>query len=163
HPEAQAYFDQGIRLIWAFNHDEATKAFQETVYLDPDCAMGWWGIALAAGPNYNDPGNPERDKRAYEALQHAMALKPKVSEAEGAYIDALSKRYTAEPPKDRKALDAAYADAMRDVSHRYPNDLDAATLFAESLMDLRPWNLWTLDGQPQPGTQEIVMVLESVL
>ena len=109
-------------------------------------------IALAAGPNYNDPGNRERDKRAYESLEHALRLRPQVSEPERAYIDALAKRYTKEPPPDRKALDAAYADAMREVARRYPDDLDAATLFAESLMDLRPWDLWTADGGPEPGT-----------
>jgi tetratricopeptide (TPR) repeat protein len=162
-PEAQRWFDQGLRLVWAFNHDEATRAFQEAARLDPDCAMAWWGIALAAGPNYNDPGNPERDRRAYEALQHAVAARDTVTERERAYVDALAKRYTKEPPPDRKALDAAYADAMRDVARRYPDDLDAATLFAESMMDLRPWDLWAADGSPQPGTAEIVATLEAVL
>jgi len=162
-PEAQQYFDQGLRLVWAFNHDEATRAFTEAARLDPDCAMAWWGIALAAGPNYNDPGNPERDRRAYEALRNALALKRKVSAQERAYIEALAKRYTKEPPADRKALDVAYADAMREVMRRYPDDLDAATLFAESMMDLRPWDLWSHDGDPRPGTEEIVATLESVL
>jgi tetratricopeptide (TPR) repeat protein len=161
--EAQRWFDQGLRLIWAFNHEEATRAFEEAVRLDPKCAMGWWGIALAAGPNYNDPGNRERDRRAYEALEKALALRSRVSEPERAYIDALAHRYTKEPPSDRKALDVAYADAMREVSRRYPDDLDAATLFAESMMDLRPWDLWSLDGKPRPGTEEIVATLESVL
>jgi tetratricopeptide (TPR) repeat protein len=162
-PEAQEWFDQGLRLVYAFNHDEATRSFQETVRLDPGCAMGWWGIALAAGPNYNDAGNRERDRRAYEALQKAVALRAKVSEGERDYVDALAKRYTKEPPPDRKALDAAYADAMREVARRHPDDLDAATLFAEAMMDLRPWDLWTLDGRPQPATEEIVATLESVL
>src|SRR5690242_10142691 len=152
-PEAQRYFDQGLRLVWAFNHDEATRAFTQATRLDPDCAMAWWGIALAAGPNYNDPGNPERDRRAWEALQKAVAARDKVTERERAYVDALAKRYTKEPPPDRKALDVAYADAMREVAHRYPDDLDAATLFAEAMMDLRPWDLWTPDGRPQPGTE----------
>ena len=162
-PEAQRWFDQGLRLIYGFNHEEATRSFQEAVRLDPGCAMGWWGIALAAGPNYNDPGNRERDRRAYESLAHALKLRSQVSEPERAYIDALAKRYTKEPPPDRKALDIAYADAMREVAHRYPDDLDAATLFAEAMMDLRPWDLWTADGRPQPGTEEIVATLESVL
>jgi tetratricopeptide (TPR) repeat protein len=162
-PEAQRWFDQGLRLVWAFNHDEATRAFREAARLDADCALAWWGIALAAGPNYNDPGNADRDRRAYEALAKALALRTKVSEPERAYIEALANRYTKEPPPDRKALDAAYADAMRAVARRYPDDLDAATLFAEALMDLRPWDLWTLDGRPQPGTEEIVATLESVL
>jgi len=162
-PQAQRYFDQGLRLIWAFNHDEATRAFQEAAQVDSDCAMAWWGIALAAGPNYNDSGNRERDRRAHDALEKALASKSAVTDAERAYIDALAKRYAKEPPDDRKALDIAYADAMRGVAQHYPNDLDAATLFAESLMDLRPWDLWTLDGKPQPGTEEIVATLESVL
>jgi len=162
-PGAQRYFDQGLRLVWAFNHDEATRAFQQAARLDPGCAMAWWGVALAAGPNYNDPGNRERDRRAWDALQHAVKLRPTISASEVAYVDALAKRYTKEPPPDRKALDVAYADAMRDVVRRNPDDLDAATLFAESLMDLRPWDLWTADGRPQPGTEEIVATLESVL
>jgi tetratricopeptide (TPR) repeat protein len=162
-PEAQRWFDQGLRLIYGFNHDEATRAFEETARLDPECAMAWWGIALAAGPNYNDPGDGARDKRAYGAIQKAMALRAKVSEPERAYIEAVATRYTAERPPDRKALDRAYADAMREVVRRHPDDLDAATLYAESLMDLRPWDLWTVDGRPQPGTDEIVATLESVL
>jgi tetratricopeptide (TPR) repeat protein len=162
-PEAQRWFDQGLRLVWAFNHDEATRAFEEAARLDPGCAMAWWGIALAAGPNYNDPGNRERDRRAYAALEKALALRGKVSESEAAYIDALARRYTKDPPPDRKALDVLYADAMRDVAGRHPDDLDAATLYAESLMDLRPWDLWTADGRPQPGTKEIVTTLEGVL
>jgi tetratricopeptide (TPR) repeat protein len=162
-PEAQRYFDQGLRLVWAFNHDEATRAFAWAARLDPECAMAWWGVALAAGPNYNDPGNPERDRRAYAALEKALALGGRVGERERAYIEALSRRYTKQPPPDRKALDVAYADAMREVARRFPDDLDAATLFAEALMDLRPWDLWTPDGRPQPGTAEIVATLEGVL
>ncbi len=161
--DAQRYFDQGLRLIWAFNHDEATRAFEEAVRLDPDCAMAWWGIALAAGPNYNDLGDGTRDKRAYGAIQKALGLRKKITEPERAYVDAVAKRYTEERPPDRKALDRAYADAMHEVVRRYPDDLDAATLYAESLMDLRPWDLWTADGKPQPGTEEIVATLESVL
>jgi tetratricopeptide (TPR) repeat protein len=162
-PEAQKFFDQGLRLVFGFNHDEATRSFAEATRLDPDCAMAWWGIALAAGPNYNDAGNPERDRRAYVALQEALRAKKEVSAQERAYIEALAKRYTKKPPADRKALDVAYANAMREVVRRYPDDLDAATLFAESLMDLRPWDLWSREGEPRPGTEEIVATLESVL
>lgn len=162
-PEAQRYFDQGLRLVYAFNHDEATRAFKEAARLDPNCAMAYWGSALTLGPNYNLPVDAERDRAAYEALQKALALAPQVSETERAYIEALSKRHSMAPDADRKALDQAYADAMREVAKRYSNDLDAATLFAEALMNLRPWDLWTLDGQPQPGTEEIVSTLESVL
>jgi tetratricopeptide (TPR) repeat protein len=162
-PEAQRYFDQGLRLIYAFNHDEAARAFKEAVRLDPNCAMASWGIALALGPNYNLPVDAERDRAAYEALQRALTLASKVSEAERAYIEALAKRHVADPKADRKTLDVAYADAMREVAKRFPDDLDAATLFAEAMMNLRPWELWTMDGQPAPGTEEIVSTLESVL
>jgi len=162
-PLAQRYFDQGLRLVYAFNHDEATRSFQEAARLDPNCAMAYWGIALTLGPNYNLPTDPKRAHAAYEAIQKALALAPQVSEPERVYVDAQAKRYSAAPDADRKALDKAYADAMREVAQRYPADLDAATLFAEAMMDLRPWDLWTRDGQPQPGTLEIVSTLEGVL
>ncbi len=162
-PEAQQYFNQGLRLIYAFNHDEAQRAFKEATRLDPDCAMAYWGIAFTLGPNYNLPVDAERDRAAYAAIQKAVALAPKVSEAERSYIDAIAKRHVADANADRKVLDAAFADAMREVAKRYPDDLDAATLFAESMMNLRPWGLWTHDGKPQPGTEEIVATLESVL
>lgn len=162
-PQAQEYFDQGLRFIYGFNHDEATRSFKEAARLDPNCAMAYWGIAFTLGPNYNLPTDPERAKAAYEATQKAVALASQVSEKERAYIDAIAKRYVADPSADRKALDIAFADAMREVAKRYPDDLDAATLFAESMMNLRPWELWTADGDPQPGTEEIVSTLESVL
>jgi len=162
-PLAQRYFDQGLRLVYAFNHEEAVRAFKEAARLDPNCAMAYWGVGLALGPNYNLPLDPERNRAAYAATQKAVKFAPKASAAERAYIAALAKRYSLAPDADRKALDQAYADAMREVAHAYPDDTDAATLFAESLMDLRPWALWTLDGQPQPGTLEIVATLEAVL
>src|SRR5262249_30685524 len=127
-PGAQQSFDQGLRPVWAFNHDEATRAFTEAARLDPDCAMAWWGIALAAGPNYNDPGNPERDRRAYEALRKALDFKRKVSAQERAYIEALAKRYTKEPPPDQKAPDVADGDAMREDMRRALDDHDPAML-----------------------------------
>ncbi|MBI3248300.1 MAG: hypothetical protein HYZ50_17475 [Deltaproteobacteria bacterium] len=162
-PQAQQYFDQGLHLIYAFNHDEATRAFKEAARLDPNCAMAYWGIAVTLGPNYNLPVDAERDRAAYEAIQKALALAPQASEAERAYIEAIAKRHSSDPTADRKTLDKAYADAMREVAKRFPDDLDAATLFAESMMNLRPWGLWTHDGQPEPGTEEIVATLESVL
>ena len=162
-PEAQQYFDQGLRLIYGFNHDEATRSFKEAARIDPNCAMAYWGVAFTLGPNYNLPTDPERAKAAYEATQKAVALAPQASEKEQAYIEAIAKRYVADPNADRKALDLAFADAMREVAKRYPDDLDAVTLFAESMMNLRPWDLWTADGEPQPGTEEIVSALESVL
>jgi tetratricopeptide (TPR) repeat protein len=162
-PQAQAYFDQGLRLIYGFNHDEAVRAFNEAARLDPDCAMAYWGVALAFGPNINLPLDAERAQSAHDALQRAVAAAPKASAAEQAYIAALAKRYSDDPNADRKALDRAYADAMRQVAKQYPDDPDAATLFAEALMDLRPWDLWSADGQPRPETPEIVATLEAVI
>ncbi len=162
-PQAQQYFDQGLRFVYGFNHDEAIRAFKEAARLDPKCAMAYWGIAFALGPNYNLPLDDERNKAAFAALEQAVALAPHASKREQAYISALAKRYSLAPDADRKALDRAFADAMGELARRYPDDLDAATLYAESLMDLRPWDLWTLDGQPQPGTLEIVRTLEMVL
>ena len=161
--QAQRYFDQGVRLIYGFNHDEAIRSFKEAARLDPQCAMAYWGIAFALAPNYNLPIDSERHAAAYAATQQAVALAPHASPRERAYLAAIATRYSNDPNADRKGLDAAFADAMRALSQRYPDDLDAATLFAESMMDLRPWDLWTLDGQPQPGTLEIVATLERVL
>lgn len=161
---AQRYFNQGMRLVYGFNHNEAIRAFKEVLRLDPNCAMAHWGIALALGPNINDPMDNARGKEAYQAIQQAIALARHVGEHERAYIEALAVRYAAEPEKaDRKALDHAYANAMRNLSQRYPHDLDAATLFAEALMDVRPWDYWTADSQPKEGTLELVAALESVL
>jgi tetratricopeptide (TPR) repeat protein len=160
---AQKYFDQGLTLVYGFNHHEAIRSFKEAARLDPDCAMAWWGIALAYGLNINAPMMEEVVPRAYEALQEAQKLAPKVSEKEQAYIRALAKRYTAEPVKDRLPLEKAYADAMREVATRYPDDLDAATLFAEATMNTMPWNYWSKEGTPQPGTEDAIAALESVL
>ncbi len=160
---AQQFFDQGLRLIFAFNHDEAIRAFSEAARLDPNCAMAYWGIGFAHGPNYNLPLDDERNRAAVAATQKAVALASGGTPREQAYIAALARRYSLEPGADRKSLDVAFADAMRLVAQQYADDLDAATLFAEAMMDLRPWDLWTLDGQPQPGTLEIVATLERVL
>jgi len=162
-PLAQQYFNQGLRLIFAFNHDEAIRAFRSAAIIDPNCAMANWGIALALGPNYNLEADQERNEKACKALREAQRLAAGASPAEAAYIGALAKRYSESPEADRKSLDAAYAASMRELARQYPDDLDAAVLFAESLMDLRPWDLWTVDGRPQPGTREIVATLERVL
>ncbi|MGK4005911.1 hypothetical protein WMF31_25010 [Sorangium sp. So ce1036] len=162
-PLAQRYFDQGLRLVYAFNHDEARRAFQEAARLDPGLAMARWGVALTLGPNINQPAEPERERAAFEAIEEARALAASASAPERAYIEALAERHAAAPVADRTALDRAYADAMRELARRFPDDLDASTLFAEALMDLRPWDLWTLDGRPQPDTEEIVSTLEGVL
>ncbi len=162
-PRAQLFFNQGLTLTFGFNHREAGRSFREVARLDPDCAMAYWGQALVLGPNINMPMPPDAEAQAYELIQKAVALKAKVSERERAYIDALAKRYSNEDKPDRTTLDRAYAEAARQLSERYPDDLDAATLYAEALMDLRPWNYWTKDGRPYPGTLKIVSVLESVL
>jgi len=163
-PEAQQYFNQGLRLIFAFNHDEAVRAFRAAESLDPDCAMAQWGIALALGPNYNLAADPERTALGQLALEKAQKLAPRATPQEQAYIAAVSKRYSKDPKAERAALDRAYADAMRDVAAKYPEDLDAAVFAAEGLMQLRPWDLWTVDGgAPLPGTTEIVSLLQGVL
>jgi tetratricopeptide (TPR) repeat protein len=162
-PEAQRFFDQGLTLVFAFNHEEAARSFQRAAELDPEAAMPYWGIALAFGPCINLDVDPPHEKAAYEAVQKAISLSPHATESERAYIQALATRYSADPGVNLRKLDADYAHAMRELSRRYPDDLDAATLYAESLMDLHPWKLWTLDGRPAEGTEEIVAVLESVL
>jgi tetratricopeptide (TPR) repeat protein len=162
--EAQRFFDQGLTLLYAFNHDEAARSFRRAADLDPKLAMAWWGVALAQGPNYNLPEvDAEQTKAAYAALQKALRLAEGAPEHERGYVDALAARYSAEPKPDGKKLLQAYAEAMRKLSQRYPDDLDAATLYAESAMNLRPWKLWSPDGKPVEGTEEIVRVLESVL
>jgi len=162
-PAAQRYFDQGLRLVYAFNHDEAERAFREAARLDPTCAMAWWGVAFTLGPNYNLPIDADRNKKAVEAVAKAQALTSHVSQREKAYVAAIATRYVADPPADRAPLDQAFSRAMGDLAKRFPDDLDAATLYAESMMDLRPWQLWKPDGSPAPGTEEILATLESVL
>ena len=161
--EAQRYFDQGLLLAYGFNHPEAVRSFKEAARLDPDCAMAHWGIALTLGPNINAPMTEQAGVEAWQALQKARALAPKASEREQAYIQALSTRYEEKPQTDRAKLDKAYADAMRELSKRYPDDLDAATLSAEAVMDTMPWEYWTPDKRPKPGTAEVLAALESVL
>jgi tetratricopeptide (TPR) repeat protein len=162
-PEAQQFFDQGLKLVYGFNHDEARRSFQRAAELDPKLAMAQWGVALTLGPNYNLPVDPERERAGYDAVQRAVALQENVSEPERAYINALTVRYSNDPHVDLHALDRAYKEAMGKLAARYPDDLDAVTLFAESAMNLNPWRLWTADGKPTEGTEEIVATLESVL
>lgn len=163
-PTAQRYFNQGLAFIYAFNHEEATRAFERAAQLDPGLAMAHWGIAKSVGPNYNMPDIDEHAmKRAFDAVQKAKELSANATERERAYIDALSHRFSDEPNPDLKKLSREYSQAMHGVHERYPDDLDAAVLYAESKMDLRPWQLWSNDGKPAEGTEEIVAVLESVL
>ncbi len=162
--QAQRFFDQGLTLYFGFNHEEAIRAFEQASLLDPDCAMAPWGKALALGPNINNPAMDEAASlAAYEAIQRAVELTGNAATVERDLIEALAVRYALPPPEDRAALDAAYADAMRDVWRAHPQDADVGALFAESMMDLRPWDLWTADGQAQPGTEEITATLETVL
>jgi tetratricopeptide (TPR) repeat protein len=162
-PQAQQFFDQGLRYIYAFNHDEAARSFQHAAELDPDLAMAYWGIAEAVGPNYNDPADPGRYKQAHDAVQKALDLSAHASASDQAYIQALAKRFPADPNSDLKKAAEDYRDAMRQVVSEFPDDLDAATLFAEAGMNLHPWGLWHVDGTPEAGTDEIVSTLESVM
>jgi len=162
--KAQQYFDQGLRLTYAFNHDEAIKSFKQALVHDSTCAMCYWGIAYALGPNINLPMDSSLVRPAWDASYNAVRLSVNVSPQEQAYIDALSKRYSADPKANRAALDTAWARAIGAVSRKYPDDADAAVLYAESLMDLRPWNYWSNAGKPlAPSTKEQVKVLEQVV
>ena len=160
---AQRYFDQGMTLSFGFNHAEAARSFREAAKLDPGCAMCSWGLALVLGPNINVPMSPDDVPEAWRAIREAQRLAPEATPRERDYIAALATRYAAEPGADRSGLDAAWADAMRSVMQKYPDDLDAAALFAEAVMDKNPWNYWEADGSPRPFTPELIEVLESVL
>jgi hypothetical protein len=160
--DAQLFMNQGLNLTYGFNHAEAGRSFREAARLDPDLAMAYWGQALVLGPNINAKMDPASEAPAYELVQKAVSLKSKASAREQAYIDALAKRYTGKA-EDRAAADKAYADAMREVAKAFPEDLDAQAIYAESIMDLRPWGYWMPDGEPYEGTKEIVSAVESVL
>ena len=161
-PRAQLFFDQGLRLSYGFNHREAYRSFQEAARLDPDCAMCYWGMALVLGPNINAPMNPEDEAVALSTVQRALSLREKASPAEQAYIGALARRYLG-TASQRDTGNKLYAEAMRDVTRSYPDDLDAATLAVEAMMDLQPWSYWTRDGRPTGNTLEIMALLEGVL
>ena len=163
-PQAQRYFDQGLNFLYGFNHDEAIRSFRKAAELAPDAAMPWWGVAMANGPHINFPMvPPERAAAAWDALQEAQARLGGATEVERALVGAIARRYASPQPEDRKPLDEAYAAAMRDVWQRFPDDDDVGSLFAEAMMDLRPWRLFTLDGRPEPGTEEILRTLETVM
>ena len=161
--QAQAFFDQGLRQIYAFNHDEATRSFERAAELDPKLAMAQWGIAESVGPNYNDPASEGRFVRAHEAIAKALELGADASESDKAYIAALALRFPEDPKSDLRGALEQYRDAMRELVKRFPDDLDAAVLFAEAGMNLHPWGLWHPDGTPEEGTDEIVATLESVI
>ncbi|MBI5854694.1 MAG: hypothetical protein HZB35_05585 [Nitrospirae bacterium] len=160
---AQQYFDQGLRLVYAFNFEEAIYSFEEAVRQDPDAAMSYWGIALALGPNINAPMNKAQERRAYEASQKARTKAAKASPAERALIEALATRYSPSLKATRVSLDRAYAGAMRGVAKQFPDDPDVGALTAEALMNVQPWDYWTPEGQPKGAAEEIVARLERLL
>jgi tetratricopeptide (TPR) repeat protein len=166
-PQAQAYFDQGMRFLWAFNHDEATRSFAKAAELDTQCAMCWWGVALTVGPNYNLPMMAEpRAAVAWDALQQAQKYAPGTTPVEQALISALAKRYPNKQPLDPSnegPVLVAYAEAMKTVAARFPDDTDVQVMTAEAMMNINAWKLWTLDGAPAPGTEEILAILEKAL
>jgi tetratricopeptide (TPR) repeat protein len=162
--KAQAYFDQGIRWAFAFNHAEAQRAFQVAQKLDPKLAMAWWGEALVLGPNINAPMMPEAVAPALAALAKAVELAPGAPAKDRALIAALQKRYSADPKAERAALDAAYADAMKAVAAKYPDDDTILTLYAESVMDTQPWDYWEAGGaKPKGPAADLIAALEKVL
>lgn len=162
--EAQRYFDQGFAFLHGFNHRAAIRAFQQAAEIDPECAMAHWGVALACGPHINSIAvPPPAAELAWKELGLAQKNAGNASPVERALIGALAKRYANPQPEDRSGLDRAYADAMREVWKKYPKDPDVGALFAEAMMNLRPWDQWTPDGNPQPGTDEIIATLDAVL
>jgi len=162
--EAQRYFDQGFAFLHGFNHRAAIRAVQQAAEIDPECAMAHWGIALACGPHINSIAvPPPAAELAWKELGLAQKNAGNASPVERALIGALAKRYANPQPEDRSGLDRAYADAMREVWKKYPKDPDVGALFAEAMMNLRPWDQWTPDGKPQPGTDEIIATLDAVL
>jgi tetratricopeptide (TPR) repeat protein len=160
---AQRYFNQGMVQLYNFNHAEAIRSFKAVAELDPDCAMAWWGVAYAEGPNINAPMMPDAYPRAWQALQRAVELKPKAGERERAYIDALQTRYRQAPVEDRSELDLAFVDAMRKTAQNYPDDLDAQAIFCEAIMNTMPWNYWTPEKAPKELTKELLQTLQTVL
>jgi tetratricopeptide (TPR) repeat protein len=161
---AQQYFNQALNWAYAFNHNAAIRSYNQAALHDPNCPMPYWGIALANGPHINNPVMPpDRSIAAWDALQKALARLHNASPVERDLINALAKRYANPAPEDRSNLDRAYADAMANVHAKYPNDTDVATLYAEALMDLNPWNLYTTDRQPREGTNQIVLILEKTI
>jgi len=161
--QAQKYFDQGLALKYGFNHDEAYRAFQYAAQLDPNCAMAYWGMALVLGPNINWPMDSTLEAQAYAHVQKALQLASSATPVERDYIEAMARRYAATGSTDRSGRDSAYANAMRALANKYPADADAQCLFAESLMDLHPWEYWTHDKKPNPGTDELLHVLEAAI
>ena len=161
--QAQRFVDQGFMLAVGFNHAEAARSFYEATRIDSTCAMAYWGFAYVLGPNYNSGMEPDNYERAYAAVQRAIQLSRTCTDKEKALIGALTKRYPAKPVDDRKPYDVAYSNAIRQVHERFPGDADIAGFYAESLMDMHPWDLWEKDGRPKPWTPAIVAALEKLM
>jgi tetratricopeptide (TPR) repeat protein len=161
--QAQQFFNQGLRLIYGFNHYEAHRSFIEAARLDSSCAMAYWGQALAMAPNINSPIDKERSQMGYEAIQKALSLKKKASKAEQAYIEAMAKRFSNQENVEQRLLDSAYAMAMSKLAAKYPNDPEAGTLYADALMNRMPWDYWTKEGEPRPGIEQAITHLERVI
>ncbi|MGE3808955.1 MAG: hypothetical protein AB7K24_30190, partial [Gemmataceae bacterium] len=163
-PEAQQWFNQGIQLLYGYNHDEAIRSFEKAAELDPACAMAWWGSAYARGLHINNPEmSEEQSKLAHAAAAKAIAALDDESPVEQALVRAVRERYTWPAPKDRSKLDQKYAEAMEAAWHKFPDDADVGALYAEALMNLQPWDLWTHAGAPKGRTLEIAAVLERTL
>ena len=160
---AQKFFDQGLALSYGFNHHASIACFEEAAKLDPTLAMAHWGKAYAMGMNINLPIDAPTNKAAYEEVQKAVALQDHATQQEKDLIDALATRYSNDDNPDFEKLNTAYSNAMADYSRKYPDDLDGKTLYAESIMDLHPWKLYTIDGQPIAGTETVVRTLQEVL
>ncbi|HET7202317.1 MAG TPA: hypothetical protein VFI92_03015, partial [Steroidobacteraceae bacterium] len=162
-PEAQRWFNQALMLTFGFNHDAAERSYLKAAELDPDCAMCWWGAALVLGPHVNAAMDPEDNPKAWQRLQRAVALAPKATPREQAYIRALEARFAEAPPQDRRSLDEAYATATAALVQQRPDDLDAKVFHAEALMDLQPWDYYDEQQRPKGHTAEVVSLLETVM
>ncbi len=163
-PEAQRYFDQGLILVYGFNHAEAVRSFREASRLDPKCGMAYWGEALALAPNINDPAiGPDREKQGHAAIRKALQNKAGLKPVEVALIDALAQRFSSDEKPDRARLNAAYAAAMKPVAARFPHDPDVGTLYADAVMNTMPWDYWTKDGKAKPGVDEAVAALQRAI
>jgi tetratricopeptide (TPR) repeat protein len=161
---AQQYFDQGLRLAWGFNHAEAQRAFRKARQLDPDCAMCFWGEAYVLGPNINVPMDEKAVAPAFAAAQNARALASRATPREQALIEAIAARYAEDPKAERAKLDLAYSGAMARAAERFPDDVDIAAIYAESLMDLSPWDYWEKGGAKlKPAVAPLIPTLERVL
>lgn len=164
--QSRRFFEQGLALVYGFNHDEARRSFREAAKLDPECAMAYWGIAHTLGTNYNQPGAKERNELGTQAIAIAKSLSPRASEMERTLIEATALRFPSpipDSPETQAAADKAYSEAMRELAKKFPAHDDVQTFYAESMMNLRPWDLWAKDGKPHPGTEEILATLERII